>query len=168
MTKDQVLKKLEEYKGRPVEIFLDNANYMYIGVEGHWVFEDETGLTEIAVNTAGVTPGVAGMTQNESPFVILHTEWDTIQYIRGYIGPYADKIIEITQDLKPIATDKTLKEIQDEIVTSQVMLSKSPTTFNRRDEVATDSYGQFTGSAISTSKDGVPYAIKKMAENQSS
>ena len=28
MTKDQVLKKSEEYKARPVEIFLDNANYL--------------------------------------------------------------------------------------------------------------------------------------------
>lgn len=164
MTRDEVLKKLEEYKDRPIEIFLDNANYMYIGVEGHWVFEDETGLTEISINTAGITPGVRGMTQNESPFVILHTEWDTIQYIRGYIGPYPDKILEVTNNLTPIGTSKTLTEIQNEIATSRVMMSSHPTGFSNRDEVATDSYGQFTGTAVSTSKFGVPEAIKKMAE----
>lgn len=164
MTREEVLKKLEEYKDRPIEIFLDNANYMYIGVEGHWVFEDETGLTEISVNTAGITPGVAGMTQKESPFVIFHTEWDTIQYIRGYIGPYPSKVLEVTANLAPIGTSKTLEEIQKEISSAKVMLANSPTGFSNRDEVATDSYGQFTGSAVSVTKDGIPEAVRKMAE----
>ena len=164
MTKEEVLEKLEQYKGRPIEILCDNTVQMYIGIEGHWVLTDDTGLYEVRKNSSSTTPGIAGMTQNESPFIITYTEYEHIQYIRGYLAPDVDKIKTLLSGLTPMEPDKTIEDVIDEICTDRIITSNSARGFSNAKDVVSDTYGQFTGSYITTEKE-LPHYIKNMIKD---
>lgn len=160
MTKEEVLEKLEQYKGRPIEIFCDNAIHMYIGLAGHWVFSDDTGILEIRKNAVSDKGDINGMGQYESPFVITYTEWEHIQYIIAYIPPDAEKIKSILDALTPVGTDKTKEEISKEILTDSIIQAKMAIPSNFNSLYATDPYGQFPGYDVSTSINGPSKLIK--------
>ena len=48
MQKADVLAKLEEYKGKPIEIGLsDEGAVLHCGIDGHWIFTEGDNLVEI-------------------------------------------------------------------------------------------------------------------------
>lgn len=166
MTKEEVLEKFEQFKGKPIKIFCDNAIFMYVGIEGHWVFTDDTGVLEIRKNGPADPSGVPGMDQNESPFVITYTEWEHIQYIMGYLPPDTQKITNILQNLTPIGTDKSIDEIIKDITSDRILMSASPRGWIDDERAFSDSYGQFPGFSISTSVNGPDPYVKHLLKKQ--
>lgn len=165
MTKDEVLEKLEQYKGRPIEILCDNTVQMYMGIEGHWVLTDDKGIYEVRKNSTSTTPGIAGMTQNESPFIITYTEYEHIQYIRGYLAPDVKKIKELLSSLTPMEPNVTINDIIDQICSDRIIVANSARGFSNAQSVASDDYGQFTGSFVSTSQD-IPHFMESIVNRE--
>ena len=53
MEKADVLNTLEKYKGRMIQIGLsDDGNMMFSGLDGHWLFTDDTCVIEVKKNTS--------------------------------------------------------------------------------------------------------------------
>lgn len=164
MTKEEVLARLEQFEGRPIEVFCDNVNIMYANIEGHWLFSDDTGLWEIRKNAPSPTPNVIGMTQEESPYIVTYTEFEHVQFIKAYIEPDAAKINELLDGLTYIGDNtKTIDEVKKEITSDRIMVANSPRGFQDDKDLYGPngkSYGQFTGTLISMDKRGFPKAVE--------
>ena len=167
MTKEEVLERLEQFEGRPIEVFCDNVNILYAGIEGHWLFSDDKGLWEIRKNAPAPTPNVIGMSQEESPYIVTYTEYEHVQFIKAYIAPDTAKITEILDGLNYIGDhQKSIEEVKKEIIANKIMVANSPRGFQNDKDLYKDyagkgnSYGQFTGTLVSMDKDGFPKAVE--------
>ena len=158
MLKADVLAKLEEYKGRPIVVGLnDEGSLLYSGIDGHWLFVQGDNLVEIKKNVTDGTYGVSSGNQQQSPFTIMTVPFDVINYVKSYIPHKEGAIEEALSGLTPVGTDKSLSEIQSEIESDSILKALSPRgNVNTPDVAPGRSYGPFKGSAISTDIDGLP------------
>lgn len=165
MKKEDVLAKLEEYKDRPIEIGLsDEGAMIYANIDGHWLFTDGgDNLVEIKKNSSDGTYGFSSNNQREHPFVITTTPFDAVMYVKVGIKNASGDIAEKTSGLTPVGTDKTLEEIVKAIESDSVRKANSPRGNLNTPAVAPGGYGgygEFKGSAVSTTIDGVPQYMK--------
>ena len=72
MNKADVLAKLEEYKGRPIQIGLsDEGAMLYSGIEGHWLFVQGDNLVEVRKNTFDSAYGFTLFLVRRVPFSVM-------------------------------------------------------------------------------------------------
>ena len=116
MTKADVMAKLEEYKGRPIEIGLsDEGAMLYAGIEGHWLFVQGDNLVEVKKNSSDGTSGFSTVNQNQRPFTVTVVPFDIVNYVRTHIKNEPGDIQKIITDMEPVGVDKTLDEVIKEI-----------------------------------------------------
>lgn len=166
MTKSDLLAKLEMYKDKPIIIGLqDEGQCMFGNISGHWLFIDGDNVVEVRINT-GIT-GVSKIGQNEVPFIVTYAPVDTVGYVQAFIGDKAGSIAETIGSLTPVGTSKSITDIQSEIESNPVRKALTPRGNLNVDDVAPGkSYGQFKGSAISTSISGLPKYYNNLLEGQ--
>lgn len=162
MNKADVLAKLEEYKGRPVEIGLsDEGAMLYSGIEGHWLFVQGDNLVEVKKASGDGTYGFSTVNQNQAPFVVTTVPFDIVNYVRANIRNEPGDIKTMLSGLEPVGTDKALDDIIKEIEGDSIRKAMSPRgNLNTPDVNSKSSYGTFKGSAISTEIDGIPQYMK--------
>lgn len=161
MTKEEILEKFDEFKGRPIVVGLDESGIcLYSGIPGHWVFVSTDFIVEVRVNTLD-TLSVPIMSQNIYPFKITCIPFDDVVYVRTFMGDKPEDIRQLIEDLTPIGTTKTKEEILTEIEGNSVRKSQSVSGNLNDEHVApgTD-YGSFKGSMVSTDKSGLPQYVK--------
>jgi hypothetical protein len=167
MDKAEVIAKLNLYKDKPVEVAINGAGdiTVYGNMDGRWLFDGGDCLIAIATNTPNGKFDIGGLSQRDYPFTILHIGYDDIVYVKGYIA--YDKVNDTIKNLTPLATDKSINEVVNEIATSSIMKAASPRGFVNANETAPGgSYGRFMGSAISTNIDGLPKYYKDMVDKK--
>ena len=163
MERADVIATIEKYKGKPITLGLaDQAVVIWSGVAGHWLFYSDTCLVEIRVNTS--SQGLYSeftVSQNKFPFLITYVQYDTINFIRSYVGHEPGDIQATLEGLTPIHTDKSIQEIAKEIESNSVRKSQS-VTGSVNDPIAAPGgpYGSFKGSMISTDINGLPQYVK--------
>lgn len=167
MNKQDVLAKIEEYKNVPYEIGLaDEGVVLHGNVEGHWIFNKGDQLIEIKVNTADGTYGFSNINQKENPFKVTTINFDTINYIRGYINNKKGSIADALNGLTPIGTSLTLSEIQTAMESNSIRKAKSPSGNLNDPHVAPDGeYGAFKGSIVGVGRNAIPkYVTDKLID----
>lgn len=163
MQREDVIDIIEKYKGKPITLGLaDQAVVIWSGIDGHWLFYSDTCLVEIRVNTS--SQGLYShsvVSQTQFPFLITYIQYDTINFIRSYVGTEEGDIQANLEGLTPIHTDKSLQEIAKEIESNSIRKSQS-VTGSMNDPVAAPggTYGSFRGSMISTEINGLPQYVK--------
>ena len=167
MTKEDIIKKLNDYKDKPIEIGLaDEGALLHSGIEGCWLFINGDALVEIKKNTGDGTYGFLGINQQQNPYVVTTVNMDTVNYIRSYIGTDQEISNELS-GLAPISTSKSMEEITKEIQGNSIRKANSPRGFSGFTNVKTGtSYGKFSGSAISTDIDGLPKAFDNLVDKR--
>lgn len=163
MTKEEVLAKIEAYKGNPIEIFCDNTIILYAGLDGHYVFEDEggLGLIEITKNSSKGLSGVNGVTQTEAPYVIQYAPYEMIQYMRAYVAVGKDTIPTVVNaSLKAVNDDRSTAEILKEIMSDPIMSARSTRGYQYDERYhLPGEYGGFRGGVI-TGANGSDFSEK--------
>ena len=159
MLKEEVLDRLDTFKGRVVEVFCDNNNILYSGIKGHWLFTDDVGLWEIRKNAPSPTPFVQGMSQEQSPYIVTYCDYDMVQFIRAYTTP--KEITNIITNLTPIGEDTSIEEIKTAIYSDPIIVAHSPQGFQNDPDLYRNGnpFGQFTGSMMSTDLRGIPQSV---------
>ena len=162
MTKADVMAKLEEYKGRPIEIGLsDEGAMLYAGIEGHWLFVQGDNLVEVKKNSSDGTSGFSTINQNQRPFTVTVVPFDIVNYVRTHIKNEPGDIQKIITDMEPVGVDKTLDEVIKEIESDSIRKAMSPRgNLNVSDVNTQGTYGKFSGTAISTEIGGIPQYMK--------
>lgn len=163
MNKADVLAKIEEYKGRIIQIGLsDEGHLMFGGIEGHWLFTDGDCIVEVKKNTSNIGHyGYDSVTQQMNPFVITTANFDDILYVRSYFGSKPGEIASIMQNLKPVDSDNTIGDIIKQVEKDSIRKSSSPSGNVNDPHVAPGgAYGTFKGSMISTEIGGLPDYVK--------
>ena len=165
MNKADVLAKLEEYKGRPIQIGLsDEGAMLYSGIEGHWLFVQGDNLVEVRKNTFDSAYGFTSSGQKQSPFSVMVVPFEIVNYVRTFITNEPGDIKKIvTSDMKPVGVvDKTVGDMIAEMERDSIHKAMSPRgNLNTPDVNTKGAYGGFKGSAVSTSIDGLPNYMKK-------
>lgn len=162
MTKADVLAKLEEYKGRPIELGLsDEGAMLYSGIEGHWLFVQGDNLVEVKKNSSDGTSGFSTVNQNQRPFTVTIVPFEIVNYVRTHIKNEPGDIQTIITNMEPVGVDKTLDEVIKEIEGDSIRKAMSPRgNLNVSDVNTKGSYGKFSGAAISTEIGGIPQYMK--------
>lgn len=162
MLKADVLSKLDEYKGRPVQVGLSDEGICLLGnIDNHWLFIDGDNLVEVKTNTSIENYGTATINQQQSPFIVTTVSMDNIVYVRSFIKNDSGDISTMIGSLTPVGTDKSLAEIIKEIEGNTVRKAMSPRgNLNTPDVNTKGTYGAFKGSVISTESDGIPKYLK--------
>lgn len=162
MLKADVLSKLDEYKGRPVQVGLSDEGICLFGnIDNHWLFIDGDNLVEVKTNTSIENYGTATINQQQSPFVITTVSMDNVVYVRSFIKNDTGDISTMVGSLTPVGTDKSLDEIIKELEGNTVRKAMSPHgNLNTPDVNTKGVYGAFKGSVISTESDGIPKYLK--------
>lgn len=162
MLKADVLSKLDEYKGRPVQVGLSDEGICLFGnIDNHWLFIDGDNLIEVKTNTSIENYGIATINQQQSPFVITTVSMDNVVYVRSFIKNDTGDISTMVGSLTPVGTDKSLAEIIKELEGNTVRKAMSPRgNLNTPDVNTKGVYGAFKGSVISTESDGIPKYLK--------
>lgn len=162
MLKADVLSKLDEYKGRPVQVGLSDEGICLFGnIDNHWLFIDGDNLVEVKTNTSIENYGTATINQQQSPFVITTVSMDNVVYVRSFIKNDTGDISTMVGSLTPVGTDKSLDEIIKELEGNTVRKAMSPRgNLNTPDVNTKGVYGAFKGSVISTESDGIPKYLK--------
>lgn len=157
MLKEEVLKKLEEYKGRLIEVGLaDEGAVLYSGIDGHFLFTSGNNLVEVKKNAGDGTYGHSSG-QQQYPFKITVVNFDTVNYVRTYFGKEIEDIGKIISGLEPVGTNFTFEEIKKKLETDNIRKALSPRgNVNDGNTDPGSSYGRFTGSVVSTNIDGLP------------
>lgn len=163
MERDVVLDLIEKHKGTPLILGLaDQAVVIWAGVEGHWLFTSDTCLVEVRINTS--TQGLynnPAVSQTELPFLITYIQYDTINFVRSFVGHEPGDIQTQLEGLSPIHTDKSLSEIMKEIESNSIRKAQSVTgSFNDPIVAPGGPYGSFKGSMVSTEINGLPQYVK--------
>jgi len=164
MLKADVLAILEANKDKPIIVGLgDEGQVLYGGIEGHWLFVKGENLVEIRKVTATkATSGIGTINSKQSPFSIYTTPFDVINYVETFIPAEPGKIAAALNGLTPAGTSKTLAEVEAEIESDSILKSLTARgNVNVSDVAPGKSYGKFSGSAVSTSIDGIPKYMKE-------
>lgn len=162
MLKADVLKKLELYKDRPIQVGLSDEGIVLFGnIDNHWLFVDGDNLVEVKSNTSIENYGTATINQQQSPFIITTVSMDNIVYVRSYIKNESGDINTIVGSLTPVGTDDSIADILKAIEGNSVRKAMSPRgNLNTPDVSTKGAYGAFKGSVISTDSDGIPQYLK--------
>lgn len=162
MNKADVMTKLEEYKGRPIEIGLsDEGAMLFAGIEGHWLFVQGDNLVEIRKNISDGNHGFNTINQQQSPFCVMVVPFEVVNYVRSFITNDPGDVKTMTTGLEPVGTDKSLDEIIKELESDPVRKASSPRGYTNNTNAGFDSpYGKFRGSMLSTDIDGIPKYIR--------
>lgn len=162
MTKEEILAKIEEYKGRPIIVGLSDAGEcLYSGIPGHWLFTQGGFIVEVKVSMAEHMYTIPAISQNIYPFKMTYVPFEIVNYVQTFMGDKPGDIRQLTEDLTPIGTTKTKEEILTEIEGNSVRKTQSVSGNLNDEHVApgTD-YGSFKGSMVSTDKSGLPQYVK--------
>ena len=160
MQKADCLKKLEEYKDRPVVIGgSDQGETFYGNLDGHWLFDEDNFLVEVKTNTMDGTYNFNIVAQTISPFVVTCMPYETINYVKAFSTTDPKDIHSLLKNMTPIGTAKSKDEIIKEIESSTVRKACSVRGHNENTEYG-GPYGTFNGSIISTERNGVPQKVK--------
>ena len=158
MDKSKVLSLLEKYKDTPVEVTdAANSTMFYANIDGRWLFDGGDYLIHVSKNTGNGKFAVADMDQRMRPFVIQYITYDDVISVRAFIDNKPGSIDSVLSGLTPIATSKSADEVLKAIESDSIFKASSTSGPLNAPETAPDgAYGRFTGSYISTSKDGIP------------
>lgn len=163
MLKSDFLAKLEANKDKPIIIGMsDEGQVVYANIPGHWLFIDGENLVAVRKVTNRGTYGVAGIVQQIYPFAVYTAPIEFVNYVESFIEIAPGKIAEALEGLEPVGTSKSLADIETEIEGDSILKALSPRgNLNVSDVAPGTSYGRFTGSAISTSSEGLPKYMKE-------
>ena len=154
MEKADVLNTLEKYKGRMIQIGLsDDGNMMFSGLDGHWLFTDDTCIIEVKKNTSNGHYGFGEVMQQLNPFIITRANFADIVYIKTYMGKESGEISDFISSLTPV-DDRDINDVIKELESDSIRKANSPMGFSNNEE--NKSYGIFKGSVISTEVGGIP------------
>jgi len=162
MNKADVLAKLDKFKGQPVEIGVqDEGIIIHANIDGHWLFVEGDNLVEVKVNSSDGTYGFSSAIQQQNPFKITYFPFEDVYYVRSYIANDPGDIADKLSGLEPVGTDKSFDDIIKEIEGNDIRKALSPRgNLNVSDVAPGGPYGTFKGSAVSTSRDGIPQYMK--------
>ena len=162
MTKADVMAKLEEYKGRPIELGLsDEGAMLYAGIECHWLFVQGDNLVEVKKNSSDGTSGFSSVNQNQRPFTVTIVPFEILNYVRTHIKNEPGDIQTIITNMEPVGVDKTLDEVIKEIESDSIRKAMCPRGNLNVSDVNTHCvYGKFSVSAISTEIGVIPQYMK--------
>lgn len=162
MLKADVLSKLDEYKGRPVQIGLSDEGIVLFGnIDNHWLFIDGDNLVEVRTNTSIDNHGTSTINQQQSPFVVTTVSMDNVVYVRSFIKNETGDIKTMIGSLTPVGTDDSIDTILKAIEGNSVRKAMSPRgNLNSSDVNTKGPYGAFKGSIISTDADGIPQYLR--------
>lgn len=162
MNKADVLAKLEKFKDRPVVVQIaDEAALAYGNIDGHWLFVDGDVLVEVMTNSTDPIYGFSSDVQTVHPFKISYFDMDQVIAVKSFITNDAGDISDNVSGLEPVGTSKSIDDIIKEIESNSIRKALSPRgNLNTPDVAPGGSYGAFKGSAVSTSRDGIPQYMK--------
>ena len=169
MNKADVMAKLEEYKGRPIQLGLsDEGAMLYSGIEGHWLFVQGDNLVEVRKNTFDSAYGFTTSSQKQSPFSVMVVPFEIVNYVRTFITNEPGDIKKIvTSDMTPVGVDKTIDEMIAEMEGDSIHKAMSPRGNLNTPDVGTKGvYGGFKGSVVSTTIDGIPKYMNDLLDDQ--
>ena len=169
MNKADVMAKLEEYKGRPIQLGLsDEGAMLYSGIEGHWLFVQGDNLVEVRKNTFDSAYGFTTSGQKQSPFSVMVVPFEIVNYVRTFITNEPGDIKKIvTSDMTPVGVDKTIDEMIAEMEGDSIHKAMSPRGNLNTPDVGTKGvYGGFKGSIVSTNIDGIPKYMNDLLDDQ--
>lgn len=169
MNKADVMAKLEEYKGRPIQLGLsDEGAMLYSGIEGHWLFVQGDNLVEVRKNTFDSAYGFTTSGQKQSPFSVMVVPFEIVNYVRTFITNEPGDIKKIvTSDMTPVGVDKTIDEMIAEMEGDSIHKAMSPRgNLNTPDVGTNGAYGGFKGSIVSTNIDGIPKYMNDLLDDQ--
>lgn len=167
MNKADVIAKLEEYKGRPIQLGLsDEGAMLYSGIEGHWLFVQGDNLVEVRKNTFDSAYGFTSSGQKQSPFSVMVVPFEIVNYVRTFITNEPGDIKKIvTSDMTPVGVDKTINEMITEMEKDSIHKAMSPRgNLNTPDVNTKGAYGGFKGSLVSTAIDGIPKYMNNLLD----
>ena len=160
MQKADCLKKLEEYKDRPVVLGgSDQGETFYGNIDGHWLFDEDNMLVEVKTNTMDGTYNFNVVAQNISPFVITCMPYETINYVKVFRTHDSKDIHDLMKNMTPVGTSKSKDEVMKDIESSTIRKACSIRGNNENTSYG-GPYGSFNGSIISTERNGVPKNVK--------
>ena len=160
MLKADCLKKLEEYKDRPVVLGgSDQGETFYGNIDGHWLFDEDNMLVEVKTNTMDGTYNFNVVAQNISPFVITCMPYETINYVKVFSTHDSKDIHNLMKNMTQVGTSKSKDEVMKDIESSTIRKACSIRGNNENTSYG-GPYGPFNGSIISTERNGVPKNVK--------
>ena len=160
MLKADCLKKLEEYKDRPVVLGgSDQGEVFYGNIDGHWLFDEDNMLVEVKTNTMDGTYNFNVVAQNISPFVVTCMPYETINYVKVFSTHDSKDIHNLMKNMTQGGTSKSKDEVMKDIESSTIRKACSIRGNNENTSYG-GPYGPFNGSIISTERNGVPKNVK--------
>lgn len=160
MLKADCLKKLEEYKDRPVVLGgSDQGETFYGNIDGHWLFDEDNMLVEVKTNTMDGTYNFNVVAQNISPFVVTCMPYETINYVKVFSTHDSKDIHNLMKNMTQVGTSKSKDEVMKDIESSTIRKACSIRGNNENTSYG-GPYGPFNGSIISTERNGVPKNVK--------
>lgn len=158
MDKAKVLALLNKYKDVPVEVTdAANSTMFYANIEGRWLFDGGDYLIHVSKNTGNGKFAIADIDQRQRPFTIQYITYDDVMSVRAFIDNKPGSARAIISELTPLGTSKSKDEVLKAIESDSIYKASSTSGYLNASETAPDgAYGRFTGSYISTSKDGIP------------
>ena len=168
MQKEIVLAKLKEFAGRPIVVGLaDEGVVLYGGIEGHWLFNSGDSLIEIKKNIGDGVSHHGDIDQHIYPFQITTVNFDTINYVRSFIGRESGEIKKFTSGFTPVATKDDLSTIINIIEGDSIHKASAPRgNLNSETVKPNGPFGQWRGVAISTNIEGLPKYYDDMVEKE--
>lgn len=161
MDKAKVLSLLEKYKDTPIEI-TDAANSLmfYGNMEGRWLFDGGDYLIAVSKNVPNGKYDVAEINQRQRPFTIQYITYDDVISVRSFIDNKPGSVDAIIGSFTPLGTSKSKADVLKEITSDSIYKASSTSGFlNEKQNAPDGAYGKFTGSYISTSKEGIPQNV---------
>lgn len=116
MTKQEVLDKLEALKDTPIMVVFQEGTRMYSGIDDHYLLSDENGLIQVSKNASPYNGGqLKGMTQYDSPYVVMYGDYDGVTLITGYKGRSAKDVVALIDGKNVAGSSMSLSDIKQKI-----------------------------------------------------